>query len=149
MNARAAERIEKITGDEIMPLEEDIAKAAMKHFPEFQHKCAALTQKLSKLDLAGTGRLNSLGQKLKESLQNDASDACATLGALESALYKDLDWMIEISNDLDDKLITVIQEIRETQSLAESLPSTGPLVQVQLELSLQLILDCLTPFLSV
>ena len=135
MNARAAERIEKITGDEIMPLEEDIAKAAMKHFPEFQHKCAALTQKLSKLDLAGTGRLNSLGQKLKESLQNDASDACATLGALESALYKDLDWMIEISNALDDKLITVIQEIRETQSLAESLPSTGPLVQVQLELN--------------
>ena len=46
------------------------------------------------------------------------------MGALESALYKDLDWMIEISNTLDDKLMGVIQEIRDTQSLAQSLPST-------------------------
>ena len=112
MSARAAERIEKISGEEIIPMEEDIAKGAKRHFPDLQVKCSELAQKLSKLNIPGSERLKSVAQKLKESLQNDGSDACSLLGGKDSALFTDLEWMIEFSNALDEKLISVIQEIR-------------------------------------
>ncbi|MBN0595646.1 hypothetical protein JTM42_34770, partial [Pseudomonas aeruginosa] len=44
--ARAAERLTELVGDMVIPLEQEISKAAAKHFPRFQHDYGSLAEKL-------------------------------------------------------------------------------------------------------
>ena len=44
---RAAERLTDLVGDMVIPLEQEISKAAAKHFPRFQHDYGSLAEKLS------------------------------------------------------------------------------------------------------
>ena len=86
--ARAAERLTDLIGDLIIPLEDEISKAAVAHFPRFQHRFGPLAEKLKALGLPGEDAVRSLSQDLADMLLTDASDAPQRLGGEESAMYE-------------------------------------------------------------
>ena len=52
--AKAAERLTELTGDMVIPLEDEISKAATKLFPQLQHAYGPLAEKLKSLGLPGS-----------------------------------------------------------------------------------------------
>ena len=123
--ARAADRLQDFSGNSVLPLEDEIAAAAKKLFPDLQSKCTSLSRELGALGLAGSDRLDSISSTLSSSLQSDASDATNLVGAEKSALYDDIDWMIHLQNELNGGLKEVIREIRDTQVTVEGFPESG------------------------
>jgi hypothetical protein len=101
---RAAERLTELVGDMVIPLEQEISKAAAKHFPRFQHDYGALAEKLSGLGLAGSDRVRTLNQDIADVLFTDASDAPQRLGAETSSIYDNLKWALEVKRVLDNGL---------------------------------------------
>jgi hypothetical protein len=101
---RAAERLTELVGDMVIPLEQEISKAAAKHFPRFQHDYGSLAEKLSGLGLAGSDRVRTLNQDIADVLFTDASDAPQRLGAETSAIYDNLKWAQEVKRVLDNGL---------------------------------------------
>ena len=65
---RAAERLTELVGDMVIPLEQEISKAAAKHFPRFQHDYGSLAEKLTGLGLAGSDRVRTLNQDIADVL---------------------------------------------------------------------------------
>jgi hypothetical protein len=51
--ARAAERLLSLSGDTVLPLQDDISKAVIKCFPQLQRDYAALAMQLRTLGLPG------------------------------------------------------------------------------------------------
>src|SRR5262245_7245056 len=92
MLSTAAQRLSDLIGEAVVPLENDIGKAAVKHFAAFQRDYGPLAGQLAALDLAGSDRADALVQTLASTLQTDASDAPQRLGAKESSLHDDLKW---------------------------------------------------------
>src|ERR1039458_7094354 len=64
--ARAAERLTELIGEMVVPLEQEITKAAAKYFPRFQHEYGSLAERLSGLELAGSERVRALNQDLAD-----------------------------------------------------------------------------------
>ena len=60
MCALAAERLGEVIadGNMIIPLEEEISKAAQKNFPVFQQQFGSLGEKLNRLNVPGEGRVD-------------------------------------------------------------------------------------------
>ncbi len=56
---RAAERLLELTGEDVLPLEDDISKAVTKKFPDLQRDYAYLPSELRNLGLAGPSRAES------------------------------------------------------------------------------------------
>jgi len=123
--ARAAERLTELIGDVVIPLEQEISKAATKHFPRFQNEYGSLSEKLSALGLAGSDRIRTLNQDLADVLFTDASDAPQRLGAETSTIYDNLKWAIEVKRTLDNGLDCTIRELQAYRRDVESLPDTG------------------------
>ncbi|MCX7144304.1 MAG: BREX system P-loop protein BrxC, partial [Proteobacteria bacterium] len=72
---RARDRLLELTGDEVLPLEEEVSKCVIKHFPEFQKRYAPLAYRLDSYSLPGVPRAESIQDSLSELLRGDASDA--------------------------------------------------------------------------
>jgi hypothetical protein len=53
---RAAERLSELIGDTVIPLEQEISRAAAKHFPVFQRDYGTLSERLNGLGLGGGWR---------------------------------------------------------------------------------------------
>ena len=123
--ARAAERLTELVGDMVIPLEQEISKAAARHFPHFQHDHGALAEKLSGLGLAGSDRIRTLNQDIADVLFTDASDAPQRLGAETSALYDNLKWAQEVKRVLDNGLDATVQDLQAHRRDIEGLPDTG------------------------
>jgi hypothetical protein len=102
--ARAAERMTALVGDTVVPLEDEISKAATKSFPQFQHQFGPLAEKLTGLGLSGAERVQSLTHDLAEIMQSDASDAAQRIGAPDSSLYTGLKWASEVERGLKQGL---------------------------------------------
>lgn len=83
-------------GDMVIPLEQEISKAAAKHFPRFNRDYGSLAEKLNGLGLAGSDRIRTLNQDIADVLFTDASDAPQRLGAETSAIYDNLKWALEV-----------------------------------------------------
>ncbi len=109
----------------IVPLEQDVCKAAAKHLPQFQHQFAPLAEKLDTLELPGVSRVRELNQQIADILFTDASDAPQQLGAKESALYDGLKWAQAVRVALENSLETTIKALRQYQQSIAGLPSTG------------------------
>ena len=125
MLARAAERLTDLVGDQVIPLENEISKAAAKHFPQFQHRFGPLVEKLGTLGLPGAETVRALNQALADIMLADASDAPQRLGALESSLYTDLKWAADVEAAFKNGLEATIQDLQRHRQQIEALPNSG------------------------
>jgi Family of unknown function (DUF6079) len=133
--ALAAERLSELVGDTVMSLEQEISKAAAKHFPRFQHDYGSLAEKLSGLGLAGSNRVRTLNQDIADVLFTDASDAPQRLGAETSAIYDNLKWALEVKRALDNGLDATLRDLQAHRRDIEALPDTGVPGELRRELA--------------
>lgn len=122
---RAAERLTELIGESVIFLEQEISKAAAKHFPRFQYDYGSLAEKLSGLGLAGSDRVRTLNQDIADVLFTDASDAPQRLGAETSSMYDNLKWALEVKHVLDNGLDATLRELQAHRCDLEALPDTG------------------------
>jgi hypothetical protein len=120
--ALAAQRMTELTGDTVVPLEDEISRAAAKHLPRFQSRFGSLGEKLHHLNLPGSDRLESLGREIADVLFTDASDAPARLGAEDAGLYADLNWAGIVHRAFKQGLETTIKELQQHLLEIRSLP---------------------------
>ena len=118
---RAAERLTKLSGETVHPLEQDISKAALKYFLSVQNDYGALARELEHLDLPGSEELNSTCRLMANSLQNDCSDAVDQLGAVDSAIYSGLTDAVHINKEFENGIGSSISELRKIITGIEAL----------------------------
>jgi hypothetical protein len=123
--ARAAKRLTDLSGEQILPLEEDIGKAAQKLLPMLQHKLAPLAERLDTLRLPGGERVRSATQQISDMLRADASDAPQRFGADQSVLFDDIKWSRAAMASLDSDFVASLRALRELQREIDALPRTG------------------------
>ncbi|MCK1328617.1 BREX system P-loop protein BrxC [Bradyrhizobium sp. CW9] len=122
---RAAERLTDLSGDQVVPLEEDIGKAAQKLLPSLQHQLAPLAERLQTLGLPGVETVRSANQQIADMLLSDASDAPQRFGAEQSPLYDALKWAIAAKLAFDHGIADTIKALRSLQRGVDELPNTG------------------------
>lgn len=122
---RARDRLLKLTGEEVLPLEEEISKCVIKHFPDFQQNYAPLAVQLENLGLPGHERAENVQDNLSEILKGDASDATNRLGQVECPLFDDLCWAREVKKAFDNGIAAVVRQANEFLSEIPLLPNTG------------------------
>ncbi len=132
---RAAKRLTELVGETVIPLEQEISKAAAKHFSRFQHHYGSLGERLIGLGLAGSDRIQAMNQELADVLFSDASDAPQRLGAETSALYDNLKWALEVKRTLDNGLDDTLRDLQSHRQNIEVLPDTGIPGDLQKELT--------------
>jgi hypothetical protein len=123
--ARAAERLTDLSGDQVVPLEDEIGKAAQKLLPSLQHRLAPLGEKLASLRLPGTEMVESVNQQIADLALSDASDAPQRFGAEHSPLYDGLKWAMATRFALDQGLGDTVRDLRDLAGAIDDLPSTG------------------------
>lgn len=123
--ARAAERLTELSGDMVVPLEDEISKATTKLFPQLQHQYGPLAEKLKRLGLPGSDRIDALSNDIKDVLFTDASDAPARLGGEESDLYNSLKWAAELKRSLEQGLEDTLTELQTYRTALDNLPASG------------------------
>jgi hypothetical protein len=123
--ARAAQRLTELTGEMVIPLEQEISKAAAKHFPQLQLRYGPLASKLENLVLPGIETVRELNRDLAEILGTDASDVPQRIGSADSTLYTGLKWAADVTLALKNGLETTIRELREHWKEIQALPDTG------------------------
>jgi hypothetical protein len=132
---RASQRLTDLIGETVIPLEQEISKAALKQFPKYQRDFSPLGAKLAALGVAGADRLRSLTDELAEVLLSDASDAPERLGGEDSALYENLKWARDVAKALDNGMESTIQQMQEHQREIKQLPNAGVPATLQQELA--------------
>jgi hypothetical protein len=123
--SRAAERLTDLSGDQVVPLEEDIGKAAQKLLPSLQHQLAPLAERLQTLGLPGVETVRSANQQIADMLLSDASDAPQRFGAEQSPLYDALKWAIAAKLAFDHGIADTVRALRNLQRGVDELPNTG------------------------
>ena len=98
--ARAAERMTEMAGEMVIPLEQEISKAATKYFPKLQQRYGSLAERLKNLGLPGTNDIRDLNQDLADVLETDASDLPQRLGSPDSTFYTSLKWAGDVTQAL-------------------------------------------------
>lgn len=123
--ARAAQRLTELTGEQVIPLEQEISKAASKSFPQFQQQYGPLEEKLKNLGLPGVEAVCELNRDLAEILEADASDVPQRMGSADSTFYNNLKWASEVTLALKNGLERTIRELREHWKEIQALPDSG------------------------
>jgi hypothetical protein len=123
--ARAAERLTDLSGESVIPLEEDIGKTAQKLLPSLQHKLAPLAERLQALGLPGVETVRSANQQVADMLLSDASDAPQRFGAEQSPLYDGLKWALAAKIAFDQGFAETIKALRDLELGIDELPGTG------------------------
>jgi hypothetical protein len=123
--ARAAERLLSLTGDTVLPLEDDISKAVIKCFPQLQRDYAALAMQLKTFSLPGVERAENIQDSITEILRGDASDSTSWLGGETCPLADDLEWARKVKKSLDNGIDTVIEQLRTCISEITGMPGVG------------------------
>ncbi|GAA4650343.1 BREX system P-loop protein BrxC [Kistimonas scapharcae] len=133
--ASAATRLTELSGEMVVPLEDEISKATTKLFPQLQHHYGPLAEKLKGLGLPGADRIESLTNDIKDVLSTDASDAPARLGGEESDLYHSLKWAADLKLSLEQGLEDTLAELQQHRTVLASLPDSGTPGSVKSELA--------------
>ena len=133
--ARAATRLTELTGDSVVPLEDDISKVTSKLFPQLQHQYGPLTEKLRGLNLPGVERLQNLTHEINDVLLTDASDAPRRLGGEESELFDNLKWAAEVKLKLGQGLEQTLRDMRQHCTAIANLPNVSLLAALKEELA--------------
>jgi hypothetical protein len=100
---RTSDRLKEITGTDVLPLEEEIAKVAKLYFPEYQIEFLNLSNQLnsiSLLDACHGDRAKDLGEQLASVLKGDGTDAISRFGKEESPLYHSVIWARKVGKEL-------------------------------------------------
>lgn len=135
MLALAGERLTELSGEMVVPLEDDISKATIRLFPGLQQRYAPLAEKLKGLGLPGVDRLDMLAREITDVLLTDASDAPQRLGKAESPLFASLKWAAELRNALEQGLEATVRELRVLRELVDHLPATAELASLKADLA--------------
>jgi hypothetical protein len=101
---RAATRLLNITGQNILPMPQNVSRGVQEHFPKFQREYASLAAELMAAGLPGTERAARLQKQLSQVLQGDASEAPAVIGAEECELIDNLIWARDVRKAFEHKL---------------------------------------------
>ena len=101
---RAATRLLSVTGQNILPMPQNVSRGVQEHFPKFQRDYASLAAELTAAGLPGDDRAGRLQKQLAQVLQGDASEAPTVLGAEECELIDNLIWAREVRKAFDQKL---------------------------------------------
>lgn len=135
MLALAASRLTELSGDLVVPLEDEISKVATKLFPSLQQRYAPLAEKLRGLGLPGEDRLEGLSRDITDLLLTDASDAPQRLGKAESPLFDSLKWAAELKAALEQGLQQTVRELQQVRIAVTNLPHTGIPAELKAELA--------------
>jgi hypothetical protein len=122
---RASDRLRELTGENVLPLEDEIATAAKKHFPGFQQDYSSLATELSSLHLNGAVRAEDLSTDLTEIIRGDGSDAVGRLGGADSPLFDSLRWARKVKQAFANGLKQVIGSLQELNTEINQLPDSG------------------------
>ena len=137
--AKAAERLTELSGDMVVPLEDEISKATTKLFPQLQYAYGPLAEKLKSLELQGSERLETLSQDINDILFNDASDAPQRLGGEDSILHANLLWASELKQSLKHGLEDTLRLLQKHRHEIDDLPNSGTPGQLKAELAEELV----------
>jgi hypothetical protein len=110
--AKAAERLTELCGEQVLPLEDEISKAARQKLPDLQNRLSPLSERLTTLALPGADTMDTINQQITAMLQTDASDAPVRFGAAESPLFDGLKRAIAVKNAFDQGLSDTVRELR-------------------------------------
>lgn len=122
---RAAERLLELTGEMVLPLEEEISRSAMKHFPDFQQDFAPLGEQLKNLKLPGVDIAHSIQESIAEILKGDASDATSRLGCEPCPLHENLLWARKVRKAFDNGLEAIVTKVNFYLAAIPLLPDSG------------------------
>lgn len=123
--AKAAERLTTLCGEQVLPLEDEISKAARQKLPDIQNRLSPLSERLTTLGLPGADTMDTINQQIASMLQTDASDAPLRFGAAESPLLDGLKWAIAVKNAFDQGLFDTVRELCAIDKAVTDLPNTG------------------------
>jgi len=125
---RASDRLRDLTGENILPLEDEIAAAAKKHFPAYQAVFGPLALELRSLGLDApdqADRAENLASDLTEVVGGDGSDAVHRLGGVASPLYDSLVWARKLKKALGNGLGSNLAHLQRLRREIGSLPDSG------------------------
>ena len=125
MLVRAAERLTSISATSVIPLEDAIAKAAMKTFPEIQLKLGALPERLKALGLPGADEVESALAIMTDILSTDASDAPQRLGGEECKFIDDVKWGLDADQMLKAGLEETVKRANDWENKVNGLQDIG------------------------
>ena len=133
--ARAASRLTELSGDTVVPLEDDISKVTAKLFPQLQHQYGPLAEKLRSLGLPGVDQMQTLTHEINDVLLTDASDAPRRIGNEQSELFDSLKWAAEVKLRLDQGLELILRDIRQHCAAISNLPNVSFLSKLKEDLA--------------
>lgn len=122
---RAASRLLNVTGQNILPMPQNVSRGVQEHFPKFQRDYASLVAELTAAGLPGSERAARLQKQLSQVLQGDASEAPVVIGAEECELIDNLIWAREVRKAFDQKLDETAITARELLREIPLLPKIG------------------------
>jgi hypothetical protein len=123
--ARASDRLRELTGENVLPLEPEVASSAKKYFPGFQQDYSSLGVELANLGLAGASRAEDLSNDLAEIVRGDGSDAVRRLGGPDSPLFDSLRWARKVKHAFANGLKQVVGSLQELNAEIRQLPDSG------------------------
>ncbi len=125
---RASDRLRDLTGENVLPLEDEIATTAKKHFPAYQSTFGPLAVDLRSLGLNDAGlvdKAENLANDLTEVVSGDGSDAVNRLGGVDSPLYDSLVWARRLKKSLDNGLREQLVHLKRLRLEIGALPDSG------------------------
>ncbi len=126
---RAATRLEKLFGVQVLPLEDHISRAVREHLPSRLELLAPLAEQLRLLQLAGANRAQNLYETGRDLLKQEGAAAISLLGAVECSFPEDMDWAKRVSKSLaegaEKDVSSARDVIREADDLSQLFPSVS------------------------
>lgn len=123
--SRAAQRLTDLCGESVIPLEDEISKAATRYFSRSQLRFGSLAERLDNLGLPGGERVRGLLHQLAGLMQADGSEAPQRLGAEESELYAAVQWASAVDSALAGGLEESVRALQHHCREIGALPPTG------------------------
>jgi hypothetical protein len=126
---RAATELQKMFGVDVLPLEENIARAVRSNVPALIERISSLPDRVRLLGLPGEDRASQLLQTLTDLLRSDGGGATASLSSADGKIPNDAAWAKALVDTLDSgaegELRTAHSVESELAELAALFPSGG------------------------
>ncbi|MDP9363898.1 MAG: BREX system P-loop protein BrxC [Chloroflexota bacterium] len=128
---RSSERLAALLGEAVMPLEENIARAARERLPARLGPRAGLPRALRQHEIAGAERAQGVLDAGNAILAGDGGGAVPILGAVESTFGDDLRWAEEAAKTLaeaEPEIARTREVLREADRVIRYFPGVGSVV---------------------
>lgn len=143
---RAAQRLQSLFGEMVLPLEDHISRAARKYLPGFTERYGSLPATLRLLGLPGENRAADLLRQLADILRGDAGDAPARLGGPDPELVEDIRWLRHVADALAEGGEKDIQSARALINQLKDIQQLFP--DAMNALDVPVLLEFLEPILA-